>query len=90
MHEWALAESVVQTVKNTLDEHPGAQVRCVRVLFGELQAIDPVIFQTGLVELLGPPGERPFEPEAVELETEHAEFRCAGCGTLWEFGDVEQ
>ena len=89
MHEWALAESVIQTVKNTLEEHSGATVRCVRVVLGELQAIDHEIFLSGLGALLGSSEERPFEADAVLIETEAAEFSCTSCGASWGFDDVD-
>ena len=81
MHEWALAESVVETVKEALSARPSGRVVAVRVVFGELQAIDPDIFRTGLRELVA---DGPFPADIVTIEREAASFRCERCAAAWD------
>jgi hydrogenase nickel incorporation protein HypA/HybF len=82
MHEWALAEAVLDSIS----EHAGEGiVTRVRVRFGELQRVDPEIFRTGLDALSS---RYPFDPGVVEVEVERAGFRCVGCGNEWTLDDV--
>jgi hydrogenase nickel incorporation protein HypA/HybF len=80
MHEWALAESVVATIERELKKHKGATLHAVNLLFGELQNIDPEIFQTGMEEMLA---EIPREGEVLHIDTERARFLCNACGAEW-------
>jgi hydrogenase nickel incorporation protein HypA/HybF len=82
MHEWALAEAVLDSIS----EHAGeGKVLKVRVRFGELQRVDPEIFRTGL-EALG--SRYPFDPSVVQIEVEGAEFRCNRCRHLWKLAGM--
>ncbi len=85
MHEWALAESVVETVKKHAAEHASARVVSVTLLFGELQKIDPDIFLSGLEMLLQ---KEAFQADAFHLETEEASFRCRACETEFRYADL--
>jgi hydrogenase nickel incorporation protein HypA/HybF len=92
MHEWALAESVLQTVARETAEQPGRVTRVI-VLFGELQQIDREIFEGGLREL---GADYDFDPEVIEIRIEEAEFSCLACQATWgvsdhpELGEEEQ
>jgi hydrogenase nickel incorporation protein HypA/HybF len=83
MHEWALAESVLETVKKENKKQPGRVTR-VLVLFGELQQVDREIFQGGLRELAR---DYDFDPGVVVVETEPAQFLCLACGVPWKLSD---
>ena len=87
MHEWALAESVVETVKKHAAQHSSARVVSVTLLFGELQKIDPDIFLSGLEMLLQ---EEAFRTDVFHLETEEAAFRCRACETEFRFADLPE
>lgn len=85
MHEWALAEAVVAAVARVVHENGGLPVRAVRVLFGELQAVDPQAFRAGLESCLleSRPGDAPLTADLFHIETEKASFACHRCGREW-------
>jgi hydrogenase nickel incorporation protein HypA/HybF len=85
MHEWALAESVVETVKKHLEGRQKPRLKSVTLLFGELQRIDQEIFEHGLENLLE--GES-FGSDVFHIEQEKASFRCNRCKADWGFEDL--
>ncbi len=79
MHEWALAEAVIDSVR----EHSGGRrVSRVVLRFGELQQVDREIFDFALRELGGDLGAARFE-----IETEPALFACGACGASWSLAE---
>ena len=80
MHEWALAESVVEAAVSALAGRDPAALRRVTVLVGELQAVDREIFSFALRTLAS--GRR-LDPGAFVVETETALLRCVACGRVW-------
>jgi hydrogenase nickel incorporation protein HypA/HybF len=84
MHEWALADAVVTAIRGTLGDKEPSSLRSVRILIGELQAVDREIFSFGLSTLLVPFG---IAPQAIVLETEKAELACRACGRRWSLAE---
>jgi hydrogenase nickel incorporation protein HypA/HybF len=80
MHEWALADAVIESTAQALGTRPPSCLRSVTVLLGELQAVDREIFQFALSTLLE---ERPFRAARFVLETEPARFACRACARAW-------
>jgi len=80
MHEWALAEAVIEATAGALGGRDPSCLRGVTVLLGELQAIDREIFTFALETLLQ---ERPFRAASYTLQTEPARFRCTTCERDW-------
>ncbi len=80
VHEWALADAVVETVLKALDGRPPGTLRAVEILVGELQSADVGILEFALKTLLE---ERGIDPGAVRLEREKAGMRCRACGREW-------
>ncbi len=72
MHEWALAESVIKTLKNQKK-----RVSKAEVIFGKLQDIDREIFSFAIEELLKQ--EKDFRP-VIKICEEEAVFECISCG----------
>jgi hydrogenase nickel incorporation protein HypA/HybF len=87
MHEWALAESVVETVKKELSEKNAVKVEKVLLHFGELQDVDEDVFRNGLSQYLAEDSRVP--EEAFVIETEPAEFSCTVCGAEWSLDSVQ-
>ncbi len=85
MHEWALADSVIEATAAAIAGRDPACLRSVTVLIGELQAIDREIFDFALKTMLA---ERPFRGAVCQLETERAEFLCSACGRAWSLGET--
>jgi len=84
VHEWALAEAVIEATSGALEGRDPACLRGVTVLLGELQAVDREIFSFALGTLVQ---ERPFRAAAYTLETEPASFRCSSCEREWSLAD---
>ncbi len=80
MHEWALADAVIEATSSALAGRNPSCLRAVTVTLGELQAIDHEIFTFALNTLLE---ERPFRTAVYRLETEPAAFRCGACEREW-------
>ncbi len=80
MHEWALAEAVVQTAAGALGDRDPTCLRSIRVAMGELQAIEREIFDYAMSTLLA---ERSFVSATVTVEDEPARLACAACGHGW-------
>ncbi len=78
MHEWALAEAVLETVRQNTGEQDLKNVKVVNVLFGELQDVDPEIFESGLAQLLE---DYPFDIDVFHMHIEEASFLCNRCGS---------
>ena len=90
MHEWALADAVIEEVKKHLETQPHLHVEKVVLLFGELQAVDKEVFQQGLAEMLREdPVTASIPSDAFVVETEPATFRCRSCGRIWPLAEVE-
>jgi hydrogenase nickel incorporation protein HypA/HybF len=85
MHEWALADSVIEATAAVLAGKDPACLRSVKVRIGELQAIDREIFDFALATMLE---ERPFRAATYEMETEPASFLCSACGKEWSLAET--
>jgi hydrogenase nickel incorporation protein HypA/HybF len=85
VHEWALAEAVIEAIRNEQNRSGQTAVRAT-IRFGELQSIDQEVFSTGLQQL------KEDDPDlTVELlfETEPAAFACSVCATKWKLADCD-
>ncbi len=80
MHEWALADAVVEAAVAALGTRDPSCLRGVTVLIGELQAIDREIFSFALETILA---DKPYRAAMFHLETEKASFRCESCRKEW-------
>jgi len=85
MHEWALADAVIEATSTALAGRDPSCLRGVTVTVGELQAIDHEIFRFALSTLLE---ERPFRTATYHLETEPARFLCGACGREWSLAET--
>ncbi len=95
MHEWALAEAVIEAViENIGSSSTIKDIKRVVVAFGELQNIDMEIFRFGLENLL----KSKFVPDdSAEqnnnlldffvFEEEEAVFKCNSCNYQWSLSD---
>ena len=82
MHEWALAEATVETVRR---EAAGRRVLGVRLAFGELQQVDREIFAAALADLAPAAG---MDAAGFEISDEPARFVCRACAATWTLADV--
>ncbi len=80
MHEWALAESVVEAVKEQIRQKDNMKIERVILLFGELQEINREIFDSGLDEFLEGCS---WSRDVFVYEMEQAAFLCNNCSHEW-------
>lgn len=85
MHEWALADAVIEATSSALAGRDPACLRTVTVLLGELQAIEREIFDFALKTLVE---QRPFRQASYVIETEAAAFQCVPCGRRWALAEA--
>ncbi len=80
VHEWALADAVVEAIRGALGGASPDSLESAVILLGELQAVDPDIFGFALDAMLANHG---IAREKVHISTEKAEMRCRACGHQW-------
>jgi hydrogenase nickel incorporation protein HypA/HybF len=85
MHEWALADAVIEATSSALGARNPSCLKGVTVSLGELQAIDHEIFTFALRTLLE---ERPFHSAEYHLQTEPARFLCSACEREWSLSET--
>lgn len=81
MHEWALAESVANTVLKYKEEKNLAKVNKVLVKVGKLQQIELDILSSALEDIAKM---KNLEGEFI-IEEENVSFKCRICGKEWDF-----
>lgn len=83
VHEWALAEAIVEHVKARLGKDRA--LRKLVISLGELQAIDEEILRFSLTEILKSEGIGLHELEFIR---EPAILKCRKCGHEWGLKEV--
>jgi hydrogenase nickel incorporation protein HypA/HybF len=78
MHEWALAEGVIATSLEAAEKEGLTTIRRIVVKIGELQRINPEVFQDALDSVV-PPADSRLISTAFELELEPVRFECRPC-----------
>lgn len=92
MHEFALAEAVIDTALATAHREKIERLTRIVVRIGELQRIERDAFEFALREVL-PASESRLRGVELVLETAPARFRCRPCGQsfgLAETGEIEE
>ena len=79
MHEWALAEAVIESVTKFAQNEGFTTVEEVTIRVGELQNVDIEIFQFALKQLRCPMLER----TVFRVEVQSTELRCRVCSEQW-------
>ena len=81
MHEWALAEAIIQTASEIAEKENLAEVTEVDVKIGELQQVEREILRFALRQL------RPakFKNAKFHLTLAKATLKCRNCGNIWQF-----
>ncbi|MGD2201680.1 MAG: hydrogenase nickel incorporation protein HypA [Candidatus Bathyarchaeota archaeon] len=81
MHEWALAEGVIQTAIKVAEEEGIREITEIIVRIGELQQIEHKILEYAL-EQMRPPM---MKDAKLTLENVPGLLRCRACKEEWEF-----
>lgn len=79
MHEFALAEAVIDAALQAADREGVAEITRIVVRLGALQNVEPEVFRFALREVL-PASEPRLAGAAITVEAEAARFRCRPCG----------
>lgn len=79
VHEWVLAESILDYLK----QKGYSRVRTLKIKLGVLQSIDKEILEFGLRELAT---ERNMNIDNIVFEEEPAVLQCNTCGHRWSVG----
>jgi hydrogenase nickel incorporation protein HypA/HybF len=81
MHEWALAEAIINAASEVAEKEKLRKITEVAVGIGELQTIEPDILKFALSHLKT----EKFKEAKFELRTEKARLKCRACGNKWIF-----
>ena len=81
MHEWALAEAVVESVLEAVRKEKLTSVEEIDISLGELQDIEIEIFEFALKNLMEK--EDILRHTKINLKVEKTLFRCRACGNEW-------
>ncbi len=87
MHEWALAEGIIQTVIDYAKKHNAVSVKSIKIVLGELQDIEKEIVEFALNELKK---DTIANDAIIEFYEEKAIFKCRACGYTWSLRDVNK
>ena len=89
MHEWALAEAVLEELAQYVNKPQSRRITRVVLSFGELQSVDLDVFTEGLTQLLGELGlKEKIGADVFTYEDEGASFECRACGHAFTFADL--
>ncbi|MEM2850115.1 MAG: hydrogenase nickel incorporation protein HypA [Candidatus Bathyarchaeia archaeon] len=86
MHEWALAEAIVETAYSFLSERKTRKIVALNVVVGRLQSADREILRFALTELFKSRG---IELGELRLDEEEALLRCRSCSKTWRLKDLD-
>ncbi len=78
MHEWALAEAIVEYVKKVINNR--RKVKRLVISLGELQSIDEEVLRFSITEIFKYEG---ISVEELKLIEEEAVLKCRKCGYEW-------
>lgn len=89
MHEWALAESIIDTSLNAAQKEGLKNLTEINVGIGELQQINTEIFQFAIDEILK---SRKLDTNQIKvnIETVRSTLKCKRCGHQWRFSDMKK
>lgn len=87
MHEWALAEAVIDTTIKVSRKENLREVNEVIIRLGELQQIDQEIFQFALDEIVKEQSPNLKKTE-FRIVREEALLRCKVCEVEWKYSDA--
>lgn len=84
LHEWILAEGVVEIIIRKTKELNTNKLNLVRIVFGKLQQVDREIFRYALEELLNSiVKELGIEIKSIVFDEENIVLKCNRCGYEW-------
>jgi hydrogenase nickel incorporation protein HypA/HybF len=88
MHEFALAEAVMQTARQTAERESLTRVTKIAVEVGELQQIKKDVFEFALGQTR-PDGDARLAETEITVEIVPARFRCRACERVFGVAETE-
>jgi len=88
MHEWALAEAVLDAAEKAAEDGGLKSVAEIVVRVGELQRMELDAFRFSLVEIQKA-GRPLLSKAALRIEAEPAVFACKACGASWGLAELK-
>ncbi|RDD53983.1 MAG: hydrogenase nickel insertion protein HypA [Candidatus Korarchaeota archaeon NZ13-K] len=85
MHEWSLAEAIVDSLIPVILREGAKRVSEVEIVYGEMMELELDILRFALEELSKG---TPLEGSKFVFKEEEASFRCNSCGHRWNFKQV--
>ncbi|MFP4005724.1 MAG: hydrogenase nickel incorporation protein HypA [Candidatus Hadarchaeia archaeon] len=82
MHEWSLAEGVIETALRVREENDASKIIAINIKIGSLQQVDRKVFDFALEEIAR---NTKAENSKINIETEGAVLKCRACGNSWDF-----
>ncbi len=82
MHEWTLAEAIVESLNSFVEQNGRKKVLEVEILYGEMMELDTDILSYAIEELVKG---TVLEGAKFSLKEEKALFKCNACGATWDF-----
>ncbi|MEM0017428.1 MAG: hydrogenase nickel incorporation protein HypA [Candidatus Korarchaeum sp.] len=82
MHEWSLAEAILEAIIPIVKHESAGRVSEVEIVYGEMMELELDILRFALEELSKG---TPLEGSRFMFREEKASFRCNSCGYKWDF-----
>lgn len=89
MHEWALAESVINAVLKEAEKEKLKRINEIIIGIGELQQIEDDIFEFGLNEIIKKEDDK-LKKVKIKIETIKSILKCKNCEHTWKFSDIKE
>lgn len=87
MHEWALAEGVINTAIEVAEENNASEIVEIKIKVGSLQKVDREAFEFALKEISK---DTIAEKSEKNIIIEDAVLECRVCGEVWEYDNTEE
>ena len=87
MHEWSLAEAVVETAIDIAKKNNFKTLSKIKIRRGELQQIEKDLFKYAIEEIISVHSDY-MKDTQIEIEEEKVKLRCRVCGHIWEGDDI--
>jgi len=88
MHEWALAESIIDTSLNAAEKEGLKKLTEINVGIGELQQINKEIFQYAIDEILKS-RKKDADQIKIHITILKSTLQCKRCEHQWKFSDMK-
>lgn len=89
MHEWALAESIINTAVEAAEKEKLKNIKEIVVGIGELQQVEQDIFLFAIDQIIKENGSK-LKDVKIKIKTEKSNFICNNCEHHWNYNDLKK